>query len=229
LPAMEIEGEGWPPLTHSARGSSPSVATEPAEGCRKEMRELSQHLMDLIENAVEAGCRRVAIQIDEDMEADLFTIRVEDDGRGMSPEIAFKATDPFWTTRSCRKVGLGLPLIAATAERCAGSLQIDSVLGQGTTVTAVFRHRHIDRPPLGDLHSTLVTALVAHPGVDILYRHQAGQRSFELDGAAIRRELEGVPLTHPSVLKWLDRYISEGLDEVGAYASVKEETDAKAE
>jgi anti-sigma regulatory factor (Ser/Thr protein kinase) len=193
------------------------------------MRELSQHLMDLIENSVEAGCRRVAIQIDEDMEADLLTIRVEDDGRGMSSETVSKAIDPFWTTRSCRKVGLGLPLIAATAKRCAGSLRIESIPARGTTVTAVFRHSHIDRPPLGDLHSTLVTALVAHSGLDILYRHHVGQRSFELDGAAIRRELEGIPLTHPSVLQWIDRYISEGLAEVGASAPFKEKTDAKAE
>jgi hypothetical protein len=185
--------------------------------------------MDLIENSVEAECRRVAISVDEDLPRDLLTICVEDDGHGMSPETATLAADPFFTSRSCRKVGLGLPLVAATAERCAGSLTIDSVPGRGTTVTAVFRHSHIDRPPMGDLHSTLMTALVAHSGVDILYRHRIGQQCFELDGAAIRGVLEGVPMTHPSVLQWLDRYISEGLAEVGAFAPVKEKGDAKAE
>ncbi|HEX2922787.1 MAG TPA: ATP-binding protein [Chloroflexota bacterium] len=90
------------------------------------MRELSQHLMDLIENSIEAGSRKVAISIDEDLSRDLLTIRVEDDGHGMSQDAVTRATDPFFTSRRCRKVGLGLPLVAATAKRCGGFLTIDS-------------------------------------------------------------------------------------------------------
>ena len=196
------------------------------------MRELSQHIMDLIENSVRAGAKRVDVMVEEDLSTDSLTIRVSDDGCGMPPEVVSRATDPFYTSRSCRKVGLGLPLLAATAQRCDGSLTVASELGAGTTVVASFRHSHIDRPPLGDLHSTLLSALVGHPNVDLVYRHRVDDRAFELDGAAIKRELEGVPLSHPSVLRWLDRFLTEGLVEVGvmrAPLSTEEGTDAKTE
>lgn len=168
------------------------------------------------------------VEVEEDLGADRLVVRVSDDGRGMSPETAARAVDPFYTSRTCRRVGLGLPLLAASAERCAGSLCIASEPGHGTTVTAVFQRTHIDRPPLGDLRSTLVSALVGHPQVDFLYRHRVDGRAFELDGAAIKRELEDLPLSHPIVLRWLERFLSEGLAEVGASgAPVEEETDAK--
>ncbi len=187
------------------------------------MRELSQHITDLVENAVRAGARRVEIEVDEDAMSDLLTIKVTDDGCGMAPEVLARATDPFWTTRTCRRVGLGLPLLSAAAQRCDGSLEIGSQPGLGTSVTACFRRSHIDRPPLGDIRSTLLSALVGHSDVDVRYRHAVGDRRFELDGAAIKRELQGVSLSHPSVLRWLESYISEGLAELGPEAQLREE------
>ncbi len=175
------------------------------------MRELSQHLSDLVENSVRAGAKTVTILIDEDLRADRLTIRVVDDGHGMTADVAAKAVDPFWTTRTCRRVGLGLPLLAATTTRCDGGLQIASRPGSGTEVVARFRHSHIDRPPMGDLSSTLLAGLVGHPEVTIRYEHKANGLAFELDGAAIKGVLEGVPLSHPAVIRWLERYISEGL------------------
>ncbi|MGE5618529.1 MAG: ATP-binding protein [Sphingomonadaceae bacterium] len=179
------------------------------------MRELSQHITDLVENSTRAGARRVVIEVEEDTQADLLTIRVADDGRGMPTETVDRVTDPFYTTRACRRVGLGLPLLEASAQRCGGSLRIESSPGRGTEVTARFRRSHVDRPPMGDLQATLIAALVGHPDVDVVYRHRMDGRSFELDGAAIKRELEGIPLAHPSVLRWLEKYLSNGLSEVG--------------
>ncbi len=193
------------------------------------MRELAQHITDLLENSVAAGARRVEITVEEDPRTDRLTVRVSDDGRGMAPETVQKALDPFWTTRTCRRVGLGLPLLAATAQRCDGSLEIASEPGRGTSVTARFRHSHIDRPPLGNLQATLVDALVGHPDVLFQYRHTREENGFELDGTALREELQEVPLSHPRVLRWLEGYIAEGLAEVGlAPAPEEEESHAKA-
>ncbi len=179
------------------------------------MRELAEHVTDLIENSVRAGARRVEVMVVEDLAADQLTLRVADDGCGMSAELMDRVADPFFTSRDCRRVGLGLPLLTAAAERCGGSLEIVSAPGNGTTVTARFFHGHIDRPPLGDMHCTLLAALVGHPEVDFLYRHRVNGATFEMDGAAIKRELGDVPLSHPSVLRWLERFLAEGLIEVG--------------
>ncbi|MHB1162635.1 MAG: ATP-binding protein [Chloroflexota bacterium] len=178
------------------------------------MRELSQHIMDLVENSARAGARRVTIEVEEDSRADRLDIRVVDDGSGMSQEMAGRVTDPFCTTRSCRHVGLGLPLLSESARRCDGFLEIESVQGRGTAVTATFRRSHIDRPPLGDLHATILAALVGHPEMELLYYHRMDEHHFEVDGAAIKRELEGVPLSHPPVLRWLERYLADGLAKV---------------
>lgn len=192
------------------------------------MRELSQHITDLVENSTRAGARRVVVEVEERVAADELVIRVADDGSGMAPERVERVTDPFYTSRTCRRVGLGLPLLSAATQRCEGSLEIASAPGHGTTVTARFRRGHIDRPPLGDLTSTLLSAIVGHPEVDFCYRHTLNGGSFEVDGAAIKRELEGVPLSHPSVLRWLERYFSEGLAEAGLVAApVQEETHAE--
>ena len=192
------------------------------------MKELAQHITDLVENSVEAGAKRVEILLDEAPGEDRLTVTVADDGRGMSPDQVARAVDPFWTTRTCRRVGLGLPLLAATAQRCEGSMVIASQPGRGTTVTAYFRRSHIDRPPLGDLRATLVGALVGHPGVDIHYRHSVDGRVFQLDGAAIRRELRDVSISHPRVLRWLEQHVAEGLTEMGlGPISLEGESDAQ--
>ncbi len=194
------------------------------------MRELAQHMTDLIENSIRAGARRVDVEVEEDHRADRLMIRVSDDGKGMSREMAERAVDPFCTTRDCRRVGLGLPLLSATAERCGGSLEIASELGRGTRVTALMRSAHIDRPPLGDLRATLLTAVVGHPDAAIRYRHSVDGLTFQLDGLLLREELEGVPLSHPAILRWLERYITDGLANLGLEpASIKEESRAEAE
>ncbi len=194
------------------------------------MRELAQHVTDLMENSARAGARTVDIEVEEDRRAGCLTVRVSDDGEGMPADQVARAVDPFWTTRSCRRVGLGLPLLAAAAQRCGGSLEIASEPGQGTRVTARFGVDHIDRPPLGDLQATLVAALVGHPDVDVHYRHAVDGRTFELDGTALRRELQGVSLSHPAILRWLERYVAEGLAEVGPEpATIEEESHAEAD
>jgi anti-sigma regulatory factor (Ser/Thr protein kinase) len=180
------------------------------------VRELSLHILDALENSVEAGARRIELRIEEDLREDRLTITITDDGRGMSEELSKRVLDPFVTTRSTRHVGLGLPLFAAAAERCAGELRIQSQPGVGTTVVATFQHSHVDRAPLGDLPGSLLAVMLSERPVDICYKHIVGDRHFELDSAEIRRLLEGVPLTHPPVRDWLTSTLTEGIAALGS-------------
>lgn len=175
------------------------------------MRELSLHILDCLENAVEAGATRIALTIEEDTALDRLTVTVEDNGRGMPPDLAARALDPFVTTRKTRHVGLGLPLLAAAAERTGGGVTVQSKLDEGTVVTATFGLTHLDRAPLGDLAATLLAMLLAQPPVELAYRHRVDGREFTCDTAGLARILGEVPLTHPKVRAWLREYLSEGI------------------
>ena len=178
------------------------------------MRELSLHILDVVENAIEANAAHVDLQITEDMDADLLQITVIDDGSGMDADAVRRVRDPFFTTRKTRHVGLGIPLFAAAAERCEGALAVASTPGEGTTIEAQFRHSHIDRAPLGDLPGTLVCILMNDRNVDLRFRHTrvvcGAAHTFELDTIQIRHVLGDVPLTHPAVRDWLRAHIAGG-------------------
>lgn len=182
------------------------------------MRELSLHILDIVENAIEAGARYVDLSVCEDLDADRLTITVADDGRGMDAETVQKTHDPFYTTRLTRHVGLGIPLFAAAAERCAGRLVVQSTLGQGTTVTADFQHSHIDLAPLGNMSATLMCILMRGQDFDLRYAHHVvehgHERAFKLDTGQIKRELGGVPLSYPAVREWLEEYIAQGEEQL---------------
>lgn len=180
------------------------------------MRELSLHILDVLENSVEAGATRIELSIVEDLQSDVLTIRAADNGRGMTADFVGRVLDPFVTTRSTRHVGLGLPLFAAAAERCNGKLWVQSQPGVGTTVEATFQHSHIDRAPLGDVVGTLMAVLLSERPVDICYQHSVDGRVFDLDTTEIRSELEDVPLSYPSVRQWLQCTLTEGLAGLGS-------------
>jgi hypothetical protein len=173
------------------------------------MRELSLHILDAIENSLEAGATLIELTIQEDWDADRLTITIRDNGRGMSEEQLVRASDPLFTTRSTRHVGLGIPLFKAAAQRCNGSLSITSQLGKGTTLEATFQHSHIDRAPLGDLTGTLL-AIILSGSCDVHYVHRVDGREFAFHTADIRAELGETPLTHPTVRRWLEEFITEG-------------------
>ncbi|MBC7259819.1 MAG: ATP-binding protein [Chloroflexi bacterium] len=183
------------------------------------MRELSLHVLDVMENAVEAGATRIEVRIDEDLGADRLVIEVADNGRGMSKEMTQRALDPFFTTRETRHVGLGLPLFAAAAQRCDGDLTIESEPGRGTRVRATFRHSHLDRAPLGDMPSALMAILLSGRPVDVAYTHRVGEAEFSFDSADVRRELGDIPLTHPAVRQWLWQTLREGEESLHAHRS----------
>jgi anti-sigma regulatory factor (Ser/Thr protein kinase) len=175
------------------------------------VRELSLHILDALENSVEAGATRIELLIEEDLKDDTFTIVVKDNGRGMSEEFVRQVLDPFVTTRTTRHVGLGLPLFAAAARRCNGDLRIQSAPGIGTTLTATFQHSHMDRAPLGDIAGSLMAVIMSERTVDVYYKHTVDGRTFELDTAEVRQELGDVPLSHPLVRQWLESMLQEGV------------------
>lgn len=165
------------------------------------MEDLALHVLDLVENATGAGASLVEIHVDEDRERNLLRIRIRDNGRGMSRELLEKVRDPFVTTRTTRRVGLGIPMMEQAAREADGELHIRSGPGEGTEVTATFRADHIDRKPVGDMGATIVTIIAGNPELDIVYTSNAGGRRRELDTRDVRAQLEGgVPLNHPAVL-----------------------------
>ena len=178
------------------------------------MRELALHVLDIVENALAAGAEHIDLAIIQDIGSDRLTIKVQDDGCGMDAATVQKARDPFYTTRTTRHVGLGIPLFAAAAERCAGELTIESAPGQGTTLTATFQHSHIDRAPLGDMSCTLMSFLMRDQAFDLHYLHQIKrpcvEHTFEFDTTEIKRELGDIPLTYPDVRDWLTEFIRQG-------------------
>ncbi len=174
------------------------------------MRELALHLLDLVQNASEAGARHVEVTITEAPSDDRLTIEVCDDGRGMDAVTAARVTDPFFTTRTTRHVGLGLPLAAAGAEQAGGGIAIQSAPGQGTCITLTYQWRHWDRPPVGDLPATLMAILLGNADLALRYVHRVEQQAFILESQVLRQALGDVPLSHPAVRVWLDDYLHEG-------------------
>ncbi len=178
------------------------------------MRELALHLLDIAENSVAAGSRNILIGVEEDLRADRLRMCVQDDGRGMDAEMVAKVVDPFVTTRTTRKVGLGIPLLKLAAESCNGFLKIDSTPGIGTRLEVEFQHSHIDRMPLGDLTSTLLNLLVAYPHIHWTFSYRVNDKDFFFDDAPIKAELQDVPLTEPDVLSFLREYLGGGIQDV---------------
>jgi DNA mismatch repair ATPase MutL len=135
------------------------------------MEDLSLHVLDIVENSIEAGARDIRIHIHEDTEADLLEITIEDDGRGMDAMTVAQVRDPFYTTRQTRRVGLGLSLFQEAARDAGGDLSLHSEEGKGTRVTATFQYGHIDRKPLGDIARTLRTLMLSHPEIRFRFSH----------------------------------------------------------
>lgn len=175
------------------------------------MRELALHLLDIAENSVSAKADTIQIVVEEDHAADRLRISVIDNGAGMSPEMVARVTDPFVTSRTTRKVGLGIPLLKAAAEACNGGLTIQSRLGEGTCVAVEFQQSHIDRMPLGNLASTMLTLVVGSPEVHWILRYTVDGRLFEFDDQPVKEAIEGLPLSDPEILGYLRDTLETGI------------------
>ena len=176
------------------------------------MRELSLHILDLVQNSIEAGANKVSLEIIEDIHTmDTLMIRVTDNGRGMDEETCKKVVDPFYTTRTTRYVGLGVPLIDMSTKLCEGYLAVNSTLGCGTVVEALYKHSHLDRPPLGNIVETIKSIIIANPQLHFCYSHTVDQAVFSLATQELIEILGDVPLTQPDVLVWLNEYLTDNI------------------
>ena len=173
------------------------------------MRELSLNVMDVAQNSVRAEATLVRITVTESDKDDRLTIEIADNGCGMTQEQVQQVIDPFFTTRTTRKVGLGVPLFKLSAEQTGGSFDIQSEEGVGTTTTASYVKSHVDMTPLGDINSTVKILIQCNPDIDFVYTCTTDNGSFSLDTRELREVLGGVSLDTPDVLEWIADYLEE--------------------
>jgi hypothetical protein len=186
--------------------------------------------LDIAENGITAGADRISIRMEEARARNLLTIVITDNGRGIPVEKLAKLRDPFVTSRKTRRVGLGLPLLAAAAERCEGKLEVATEAGAGTKVVATFRYDHIDRAPVGDMAATITTLIIGNPEINFVYTHLVDDNEFTLDTRELRAELGDASLSDPVVIHHLTASIRNSLRRLASAvgnSEVKETKDGK--
>ena len=178
------------------------------------MKDLSLHILDIVQNSIRAKASLISIEIEELVTENQLIISITDDGTGMSPEQLQQATDPFYTSRTTRKVGLGLSLFKQNAELAGGSFRIESELGKGTKVTATFGLNHLDRPVMGDLVGTLLLLICSSDKTDYEFKHRTTMGEFVLDTREVKQMLRDVPLSHPDMRTFLKEMLQENLEQI---------------
>ena len=178
------------------------------------MRDLSLHILDIMQNSTAAGAGLIRATFRVKTEIGMLVVTIEDDGSGMDEKLLAVVTDPFTTTRTTRKVGLGIPLFKASAEQSGGSFEIESHRGSGTVVRAEFGVGNIDRPPLGDLAGVIADMAAAWPETDIQLILENGAARFEFSSHEAAGILGEVPLSELAVVRWLREYICDGIKEI---------------
>ncbi len=151
------------------------------------MEDLSLHILDIVENSIRASAKNIDIKIAEDKKKDLLTIEIIDDGKGMDKKTLKNTLDPFFTTKDKGEVGLGLPLLAQSAEESGGSIKVESKPGEGTKVKATFGCSHIDRKPLGDVYKSLKVLITANPDIDFIYEYKKDGICHRLNTREIKK------------------------------------------
>lgn len=177
------------------------------------MRDLSMHILDILQNSTRAGATRVDLELAEMEDKNQLLLVCRDNGGGMDAETVKNALNPFFTTKTTRKVGLGLPLLKQNAERTGGTLSIDSQPQKGTVVTAVFGLCHIDRPPLGDLPGVLALTISLNPNVHFVFHYHHSEKDFVLDTDELYQVVAPSELRHPQMIGCLKEMIEENMEQ----------------
>ncbi|GMQ56111.1 ATP-binding protein [Vallitalea sediminicola] len=179
------------------------------------MKELSMHILDIAQNSVRANANNIIIIVKELINNNVFEFSIKDNGSGIPKEIMKDIRDPFTTSRTMRRVGLGIPLLDNTCNICNGKLDIDTSEKQGTFIKASMDYNHIDRPPIGDMESTIATLISSNSNIDIQYKHYYNNESFDISTKELKEVLgDEVPLTNLDVIKWLKEFIKENINEL---------------
>lgn len=178
------------------------------------MRELSLNVMDVAQNSVRAEATLVYITVEESDKDDFLNVTISDNGCGMTEDQVQQVTDPFFTTRTTRKVGLGVPLFKMSAEQTGGSFSIQSEVGKGTKTSAGYVKSHVDMTPLGDINSTVSILIRCNPDIDFVYSRSTDMGSFTLDTRELREVLQGVSLDTPEVIEWIEEFLKEQTENI---------------
>lgn len=178
------------------------------------MQEISLNILDIVQNSVKAGATLIRVTVDENVRDNFLTVTVADNGCGMTGDQLEAVTNPFFTTRTTRKVGLGVPLFKMAAEMAGGGLTVRSEVGAGTEIEAKFTYDHVDRMPLGDIVETMVSVIQCNEDIDFIYTHLYNGRRFVMDTREIRRILADVPLDTEDVVFFLKDFLGENIDEI---------------
>ncbi|MFA6403068.1 MAG: ATP-binding protein [Salinivirgaceae bacterium] len=179
------------------------------------MKDFSEHILDLTQNSIRAKATLIEISITESKVSNLYWIGISDNGTGMDDETIKLVTDPYYTSRSTRKVGLGVPLFKHNAELTGGSFQLSSVLGKGTQISADFINNHLDRLPVGDLVGTYLLLIAANPTLNFLITHTTDSGTYIFDTREVKNLLGEIPINDPSVRQFLKEMIQENLEAIG--------------
>lgn len=178
------------------------------------MNELSLYILDICENSIHADSKNLYLTIEENIKDNLLIITIEDDGRGMSKEVLEKVANPFYTTRTTRKVGLGIPLFKELCELCEGSFEIKSTVGVGTKDVAKFKLDSIDLPPLGNIEDTLYCLACNDKNVELTFKYIKGDKEFSFSTLEIKEVLDGIPFSEPSIMQWFKDMVKDGINEI---------------
>ncbi len=179
------------------------------------MKELSLNILDITENSVKAGATFIEILLTQSANKLIFEIK--DNGCGMSKETVESVMNPFYTTRTTRKVGMGIPLLKLACEQTGGKIEVVSDTtkeNHGTTVTAFFFTNHVDFTPLGDVVSSVTTLIQGNPDIDFLFRHLTDKGEVFLDTREMREILGDVPINSYEVIKWIEETLNEQYFEI---------------
>jgi hypothetical protein len=188
------------------------------------VRDLSLHLLDIIQNSIKAKATKITIFIVADATRDQLDITVRDNGAGMDRELLGRVVNPFATTRTTRKVGMGVPLLKESCEKASGKLEIESAKGEGTTLAATFKISHIDRQPLGNIGETLSSVILSSPGIEFEILLDNKNNSFKFNSYEVKEKLGEVPITEYEVITWIREYVKEGIKKI--FGGVLDEVDS---
>lgn len=180
--------------------------------CQSIMKELSLHILDIVQNSVRASAKDIVVSIE--ISEGVQRIVIQDNGKGIAPEMLETIKNPYTTSRTMRNVGLGIPLFNDTCRLCNGHLSIESQVGIGTTLTAVMENDHIDKPPMGDIGGTMSGIMSSYPDINIIFTYRVGQASFDISTQMIQEELEDVSIQSVEVVSWIREFINENISEI---------------
>jgi len=178
------------------------------------MKELALNILDLAQNSISANSSVIELEVIQDAVEDLLKITLADNGCGMTEEQVKSVTDPFYTTRTTRKVGLGVPFFKMAAEMAGGSFSIESELGVGTRLTATFILSNVDRMPIGDMEGVVRDLIYMNPNIDFTYKRCIDSKELFLDTRELKKILGDVPLNSPEVFDWISEYLKEQLESI---------------